>query len=292
MTMTSYIQEDLAARIRSGGRLPRKLTLRGLSEHYRVSITPVRLAIEALIEQDLVQRDGQGRLAIVPQPKTAPSNQRVRRPEPPRDVFDQIASDLMRRSLAGDAVYLREEAAAKRYGASRTVVRQAFSRLAGQGLLEHIPRRGWKLRPFKRDDLVAFLQVREVLELLALELAWDKLDPADIQKMLDGNTLPTKGEPIIDEAFHAYIVERSGNRYIADFFARHGHYYQVLFGWEAQHRRSAADTCRQHRKLLKAVLDEDFDKARTTLSDHVRYKHPILEQDDLLDWLRKHDIRL
>ena len=36
-------------------------------------------------------------------------------------------------------------------------------------------RRAWRLRPFRKEDLGAFLEIRELLELKAMDLAWPYL---------------------------------------------------------------------------------------------------------------------
>ena len=54
--------------------------------------------------------------------------------------------EIIRSSLSGEARYLREDQTAQKYGVGRTVVRQVFGHLAGSGMLEHLPRRGWRIR--------------------------------------------------------------------------------------------------------------------------------------------------
>ena len=94
-----------------------------------------------------------------------------------------------------------------------SAIHNILHRLAGEGMLDHIPRRGWRLRRFRQDDLQAFLDVREVLELKALELAGPKLDANELQRMLNANTLPrcSADPPRIDESLHDYLVKTAGN---------------------------------------------------------------------------------
>src|SRR5690606_12664384 len=129
-------------------------------------------------------------------------------PEPQQDLFDRVAGDIARCSLEGSSVYLREVATAEKYETSRAAIRNIFNRLTGAGMLEHIPRRGWRVRAFHPDDLQAFLEVREVLELKALELAWPNLKDEDIREILCSNILPKSDSdrPQIDDSLHAYII--------------------------------------------------------------------------------------
>ena len=88
-------------------------------------------------------------------------------------------------------------------------------RLAGEGILDRIPSLGWRLRPFRQDDLQAFTEVREVRELTALELA-RPLDDGDLQRMLDANSRPElpSDPPRLDEPLHEYLMTRADNAYL------------------------------------------------------------------------------
>jgi DNA-binding GntR family transcriptional regulator len=145
-------------------------------------------------------------------------------------------------------------------------------------VLDHVPRRGWRLRPFRQDDLQAFICVREVLELKAIELARSKLVVADLRRMLDANHLPTttSDKPRIDESLHEYFITKAGNSYIRDFFERQGRYYRLLFVWEDHAPEVAIETIRQHREILSALLDKNWSVARRALSHHILENHPIL----------------
>jgi DNA-binding GntR family transcriptional regulator len=193
-------------------------------------------------------------------------------------LYKVIANDLIKLSLQGEPVYLREEAMAEKYKVSRSAIRNVFHQLAGSGMLDHIPRRGWQLRPFRQEDMQSFLEVREVLELKALDLARPSLLAQDLRSMLSKNVAPGDGsEPVrIDNSLHAYFIDKANNSYIKDFFQRHGPYYEILFDWEDQDRKTAIETVRQHHDILEALLKHDWRRARKALSYHIRHNHPIL----------------
>lgn len=262
--------------------MPVPLTINALAEHYEVSYTPVRTALEQLTAQGLVLKTPNGRLARVKPSKngSAPKLDEAELPAPPRNSYAIIASDLVDLSLGGESVYLREEATAEKYGLSRSAVRNIFHRLAGSGMLDHIPRRGWRLRTFRQEDLDAFNEAREVLELKALELARPHFVDDDLKVMLEKNKLPSsKNEaPVIDNSLHAYIIGKADNFYIKDFFERHGNYFSMIFRKEAKDRNAAIKAVRDHRAILTAILNKDWRGARKALSGHIRFNHPVLTQ--------------
>ena len=279
MSIATYIKDDLAAQLSSGRELSVQLTLDSLAGHYSVSLTPVRTAVAELIDEGLLEKGPNHRLAATaPCRNGSRSRRKPKQPEPPRAPYEVIASDLVQLSLRGEPIYLREEATAEKYDISRSAIRNILHRLAGEGVLDHIPRRGWRLRPFQQDDLQAFIEVREVLELKALELARPKLDAAELQRMLDLNVqpVPASGSSNVDESLHEYLIATAGNVYIRDFFERQGRYYRLLFEWEDHDHNVAIETMRQHHEILTALLEKNWSAARKALSHHILDNHPIL----------------
>ncbi len=281
MSLKNYIKNDLEIRLRSGQELPAPLTLESLSEHYQVSFSPVRIALAELVEEGLLQKGANRRLVRNAEQITPlKQGQSSELPEPPADMFEVITNDFVKLSLKGEPVDIREEVTARRYKISRSSLRIILNRLAGTGILDHIPRRGWRLRPFRQEDMQAFLEVRELLELKALELAKPHLKEEDLQKILNGNVIPqsAKEDVQIDNSLHEYLIEKAGNYYIKDFFQRQGRYYDILFDWEDQDRETAIETVRQHQAILTALIKKDWRAARKALSYHIRDNHPILSK--------------
>lgn len=282
MSIATFIKDDLTARLRSPKEPSLQLTLGSLAEHYKVSLTPVRAAVAELIEEGLLEKGANHRLfSRQPPPsqkkKSAPP---PKLPEPPRDSYEIIAGDLVQLSLKGEPIYLREEATAEKYRISRSAIRNILHRLAGEGVLDHIPRRGWRLRPFRQDDLQEFIDIRAVMELKALDLARPNLDSDELEQILSLNAPSTNSKDRIkvDESLHDYLISKARNKYIKDFFERQGRYHKLLFEWEDHDQEVAIETMRQHREILLALLDKNWSSARKLLSHHILKNHPILSQ--------------
>jgi DNA-binding GntR family transcriptional regulator len=279
MSLADLVFEDLAARLESREPLPCKLTFSSLAKHYKVSVTPVRTAVKRLVSEGYLKVLDTGRLQIN---ESAPQPRRGRRLSPPSLPPDHeaiIRSDLIRKSLLGDTRYLREAAAAAKYGIGRTVLRPIFSRLAGQGLLEHVPRRGWRVRPFDKKDLCDFIEVRETLELKALEEARSKLQKEELEKFLEGNQ--PGGDMrmgALNNNLHSYWIKLSGNRYIIDFFERQTLYYRTLFDFAAPEAHVVNEMAAQHREILEALIAGRWGEAKKALVRHIRDQKPIVEQ--------------
>jgi DNA-binding GntR family transcriptional regulator len=279
MTLADLVFEDLAARIESREPLPCKPTFSALAKHYAVSLTPVRTAVKRLVSEGYLTVLENGRLRVSEDPPEQRKAKRRQRPEFPPDHEAIIRVDLLRMSLLGDAQYIREAAATAKYGIGRTVLRPIFSRLAGQGLLEHVPRRGWRVRPFDKNDLCDFVQVREALELAALEEARPKLQKEVLKQFLEGNRPGGDMQMgALNNNLHSYWIKLSGNRYIIDFFERQTLYYRTLFDYAAPEAHVVDEMAAQHREILQALIEDRWRDAKIALVRHIRDQKPVVQQ--------------
>ncbi|HEV3162538.1 MAG TPA: GntR family transcriptional regulator [Isosphaeraceae bacterium] len=279
-TISDYIEQDLSRRIGADQVLSPALTLSALSRFYGVSLTPVREAVRGLVASGILLKQGNGRILVNhTHTRTRASARRKPGPEPASrsaQLEAALAVEVIRKSLRGEAGYLREEATARQFGVGRTIIRHAFSRLAGRGLIVHVPRCGWRVRVFDGSDMIAYLETREAMELKALDLARPQLVEHDLRCMLAANK-PGAQAPRLDNALHRYLVEKSGNAYIRDFFDRHGTYYTTLFDYAAPETHVVAAMARQHRAILRALIARDWPRARRTLAHHIRAQRPIVK---------------
>jgi DNA-binding GntR family transcriptional regulator len=280
-TISDHIKRDLSDRIGVGIGPPADLTLTALSRHYGVSFTPVREALRDLVSEGVLQKDDNGRVRLSTAIARSASSRSAVQPSEPPDrasaLEAALATEMIGRSLRGEADYVREEATAAQFSVGRTAIRQALARLAGRGLVVHVPRCGWRVRPFDEADLDAYLEVREVLELKALQLARPNLVAADLKRMLARNA-PGGRTPRLDNNLHRYLIDKAGNAYIRDFFERHGAYYTTIFDFAAPETHVVAAMARQHRAILRALIDRDWPRARRALAHHIRDQRPIVKK--------------
>ncbi|SHE54395.1 transcriptional regulator, GntR family [Microbulbifer donghaiensis] len=284
MTITEFIKSDVKAVLMAQGELPYKLTLGAMSEHYKVSLTPVRHAIDELVDEGVIRRKDNGRLELVPD---ALKGCEVQAPAPAayeQNLEEQVRKDVIARSLQQDTEYLREQVTAEKYGAGRTVVRQIFSRLAGAGLIEHVPRCGWRVRAFSEQDMHDYLDIREMLELKALELARSKFDEDELRELLRANR-PARGSDRsrLDLDLHDYWIERCGNRYIREFFARYSPFYNALFNYAVIDEKVKKAMASEHCEIIERLLEKDWKGARQALSHHIREQREAVSR--MIDYL-------
>ena len=260
------------------------LTMDGLSQHYGVSYTPIRQALDGLIEDGLIRKKENGRLELIETLKPHIYEGRLFEIEDIPDPSIAITRELIELSLSGKEIFVREEITARKHGLSRSSLRQILQRLAGEGLVLHLPRRGWQVKPFRQEDLQSFIEVREVMELKALDLARAKLCKPEAKtkllKIKSSNKVSRNGKVkvSIDNSLHQFLLELANNTYLQDFFDRHGKYFSILFKWEGENPEAAKQAVAQHHDIIDALLDENWALAKKHLSHHLRKNHPVLQE--------------
>ncbi len=256
-----------------------RLSLAELAGDYGVSITPLRNAVNALVAEGFFERLPNRRLRLVKRrARTGAPLRPLPVPPTPRDWDTALLKEVMLSSLRPHAMYMREESLARKLGVGRSIIRQTFSRFAGVGIIEHVPRRGWLVRPLSPEDMNAYLVVREALELKALALAWGRLETAELRALIASNGRPgVRVAHQLDNRLHDYIIEKTGNRYLRLFFQQYNaRYYTELFYHAAPETAVVGEMVRRHRGILEALVARNQARARALLSEHIRAQGPIL----------------
>lgn len=102
---------------------------------------------------------------------------------PLRDVvFKTLREAILRGDLKPGERLMELQLAAK-LGVSRTPIREAIWMLQQEGLAVTIPRRGAEVAAMTEKDMEDVLQVREALEILAVQLASEKITKEQIAEL-------------------------------------------------------------------------------------------------------------
>jgi DNA-binding GntR family transcriptional regulator len=197
-----------------------------------------------------------------------------------RVAVPQIYSDLRAQIVSirlKPGVGMSESRIADHYGVSRTPVREAFKRLADDGLLRVVPQVGSFVA---RIDLQAVRDshfVRETLECRIAELAAERINDDEREQLARNlrelaSARATGDAPamfIADEAMHAMLAR----------FARHQHAWQVIQTAKAQldrvrhlgmaHPGRPRETLREHRAIAERVMARDPHGAAEAMRAHL-----------------------
>lgn len=166
----------------------------------------------------------------------------------------------------------------EQFGISRGPLREAMSRLAGDGLVVIEPHKGVAVRRFTRGDMEELYDVRQAVESLAARLAASRIDRdnnrARLQALLtEMQAFSNSGEVMAyascNDRFHKLIVEISGNRYLTNLIE---HLHVPIFrelGMRFMDTRARQDSIADHQAIAQAIFDGDGARAGKAMSRHV-----------------------
>jgi DNA-binding GntR family transcriptional regulator len=165
---------------------------------------------------------------------------------------------------------------AQRLGISRTPVREALRRLAGEGLAEFVPNRGFRAAELGLDGVRRRLEVRLLLEPGAARLAAQRRTDEDLAAMAEAAELEERAPTRLaahdaSRAFHLAMVRATRNAELVAIFeslwvVEIGR--RLLASRAAEGNWTGADAS-EHRAIAEAVGDRDGDLASRLMSSHV-----------------------
>jgi DNA-binding GntR family transcriptional regulator len=195
-----------------------------------------------------------------------------------------LRADIVAGELKPEAK-LRIDELKVRYAMGASPLREALSRLIGEGLVEVASNRGFRVAPLSRGDLDDIAVMRTALEAAAISRsiaaggdAWEAGVIATLHQLIKA-TDRAEAEPTIaildawniaHDAFHAALIGACGSPRMLEQQRRlaeqHARYRRVLMG-----ANMPADLIRdEHRKLADAVLSRDAAAATKLVADHMR----------------------
>lgn len=164
---------------------------------------------------------------------------------------------------------LIEDSLAREFDVSRSPIRQALTHLAAEGLLERLPRKGFRVRQMQLSDVKDLYEFRLALESQIVgSLAQKGLSQEDFillqNPWLNDSSLAAKSTSelaALDEAFHAGLAKAHGNSLLFQHLIAIN---ERLFAFReidfAQHAR-VDSTCKEHLGILHAILSRNAEDA-------------------------------
>ena len=129
-------------------------------------------------------------------------------------VYDRIRGDILACVLTPGALIQEKELAA-RYAVSKSPVRDALLRLQEQGLIEVMPRKGYRVLPISLADARDLYETRILLEKACIKRAVERasdLDLAFLDRFRSAVDVESLAEWVAyNRKFHRAIAQLSGN---------------------------------------------------------------------------------
>jgi DNA-binding GntR family transcriptional regulator len=174
---------------------------------------------------------------------------------------------------------IREDLLAEEISMSRTPVREAINKLTAEGFINYVPRRGLFFIEIKKEEIRDLLDVREALEILAVNKCIEKISVEKIKclgQILDDCERVLKAGQYtrcndLDSQFHQEIAKVSGNKKLIEFCHEIENYMQIARAVEkeTQTREKIKCALAEHRTILKCIKKKDKHGAEVSMRTNI-----------------------
>ena len=190
------------------------------------------------------------------------------------EISARIVEAVMAQKLAPGA-RLGEQPLAMLFDCSRTIVREALTRLAARGIVTVSARRGWYVIEPSQDEAREAFEARRVIEagLIRSAGAIDRQKLRTLKAHVQREKAALKGSDVGARSyllgdFHVCLAECLGNSLLADtlrdFTAR-----TTLIAMLYQSSHDAAQSCEDHVRIVAALERSDTAAAEALMNEHI-----------------------
>jgi len=204
-----------------------------------------------------------------------------------RALWHELVDELEKRIADGTLApgqRLVEHDVAAEFGVSRGPVREAFTELGRRGLLEINARRGAGVRVFTERDIREIYELRECLEVGAIDRA-APIEPAALDRIREKMLLASRarrskdlGSAVAaDMEFHRELCNLSDNARLVAAWETQAAQVKVVVS--AAHKRPGArvlPVLAEHDRIFDALVDGDVAAAQLVLVELLRSARDLL----------------
>jgi DNA-binding GntR family transcriptional regulator len=190
---------------------------------------------------------------------------------------------LIREQRVAIGVRIQPDHLAREMGVSRTPVLNALKRLAGEQIVEWVPRRGIYLKTLTKRELARVFEVREALECLAVRLAAVRITQEQVEHLaglfrdIEINSTSEAHALYLerDRELHWHLLMISGNRYLMHAMEAVN---VMIFTYQYGLNRPMAETMQEHTAILEALRKRDPDACEAAMRLHVGRTRERIDQ--------------
>jgi DNA-binding GntR family transcriptional regulator len=255
-----------------------RVNARHIATELNVSRTTVNKAIERLVRDGLVAIDA----ARHPVVSSLPAKLRVYE-STQFEFSNQTESTyelLLERILRGDfgpGDIVKERRLALEIGVNPATIRRAAEWLRRDGLLDRLPRRGWRVTLLSPRDLKDAYEIRLMLEPVAVAGAVNRITGPEIDELISqtermialGEQATVYDRREADHQFHKLICMASGNRTLAEILLPLMRQVLLITTVGFRYGRSMR-SFEEHREILEALNARNEKEATKRMKAHLR----------------------
>jgi len=201
-------------------------------------------------------------------------------------VSDRLRSMILERKLLpGEKI--PQEKLAQELGISRTPLVNALKFLEKEKLIQSIPRRGFFVRLFTKQEMISIFELREVLEGLAARRAALNISDKEIEQLRSffpsfqglSDIKDIKAYAKEDRRFHNFLLDIGAKEFLKSILEAYNiiiYSYQVISSEGLV--QSPNDSIQDHLAVIEAVSRRDAESAEKLMRNHLKKSIAVLRQ--------------
>lgn len=195
-----------------------------------------------------------------------------------RDAYERLIAEIRTGALRpGDR--LTETELAERLGISRTPVREAIRLLETDGLVEHQPRAGARIRRLDLAEVTELYEMRAVLEGTAARFAARAAYDSELAELraINAEMAAASGNPErlyhANRQFHGILLNAARNRFLWRSVEAVQKTLLILGRSTMEEADRAQAAVAEHAAILDALQTHDGDAAEAAMRRHIEGAH-------------------
>ena len=202
-------------------------------------------------------------------------------------VYSILKDMIMERQLL-PGQKIPQEKLARDLGISRTPLIGALKFLEQDKLVESVPRRGFFVRLFSKEEMVYIFELREVLEGLASRRAAAKITDSQIMQLdsffkhfaSQNNISDVKAYAREDRRFHGFVIDVGAKEFLKSILLTTN---IISFSYQVLHTeglvRPPNETIQEHLAVIEAIKERDSEAAEELMRQHFKKSLAYLRRE-------------
>ena len=190
-------------------------------------------------------------------------------------AYERLKAAIVTLALPPNSA-LNEATVCEELGLGRTPVHQACHRLALEGLVQIVPRKGMIVPPLSMDDFLDLVGARRANEPPCAALAATRISEAALKELTtivaDSRRIARNdlaGLIALDQRFHETIATASGNRVFAAILKNLNDRSARFWALSLSNDAHRAEIIEEHARIVGALKRRDPELAASTMREHI-----------------------
>lgn len=193
-------------------------------------------------------------------------------------IYHQIIDEIVSGGFSGGQI-LNEQELVEKYQVSKAPVREALLILSNEGILENIPRYGYRVVSFTLQSVEDLMEFRSALEDYVLIKGFPNISRQDLDSLKQMVVSPDLSQCDvwqhwdINMNFHLKLASFAENHYIYRQLQNAMHFLKLAYAqfyWSQWNRASTPNDLKNHIHILESLEEKDLELARLYLKQDLK----------------------